>query len=209
MVKLCKVEIESSGSGGFDAGGLARSLLRKDLIMAISKIQSESMNLADTFAFTGSVSCAGKIVSFGSYNSGYGSGARLHTTSESFVDLGLYGCYYAVFCQITKNSVDCLNYSKVCNSSDLIIGMNVPVYNANVTYGHGFRLEFEATQNIGTYVILDITVMELADGCGFHGYGGSSSSVYNCLWNCYDFLIYRSYFFHQGYTTGNIRFSLK
>ena len=32
--------------------------------MAISKIQSESMNLADTFAFTGTVSGAGKIVSF-------------------------------------------------------------------------------------------------------------------------------------------------
>ena len=34
---------------------------------------------------------AGKIVSFGSYNSGYGSGARLQTTSESWVNLEING----------------------------------------------------------------------------------------------------------------------
>ena len=60
--------------------------------MAISKIQSESMNLADTFAFTGNVSGAGKILSFGSYNSGTGSGARLATSSTSW-----RCCYYKKF----------------------------------------------------------------------------------------------------------------
>ena len=171
--------------------------------MAISKIQSESMNLADTFAFTGTVSGAGKIVSFGSYNSGYGSGARLQTTSESWVNLEINGTNQAVFGQITKNSDDSLNYNKVSNSSHLIIGMNVPVYNANGNNGHGFRLKFETTQNSGTYNILDITSQGPAHGWGFHGYGGSTSSMNNCIWNTYDNSTYRSAI--QGYT-GNVRF---
>ena len=111
--------------------------------MTISKIQSESMNLADTFAFTGTVSGAGKIVSFGSYNSGTGSGARLQTTSTSWVNLEINGTNQAVFGQITKNSDDSLNYNKVSNSSHLIISMNVPVYNSNGNNAHGFRLKFE------------------------------------------------------------------
>ena len=171
--------------------------------MAISKIQSESMNLADTFAFNGTVSGAGKIVSFGSYNSGYGSGARLQTTSESWVNLEINGTNQAVFGQITKNSDDSLNYNKVSNSSHLIIGMNVPVYNANGNNGHGFRLKFETTQNSGTYNILDITSQGPAHGWGFHGYGGSTSSMNNCIWNTYDNSTYRSAI--QGYT-GNVRF---
>ena len=171
--------------------------------MAISKIQSESMNLADTFAFTGTVSGAGKIVSFGSYNSGYGSGARLQTTSESWVNLEINGTNQAVFGQITKNSDDSLNYNKVSNSSHLIIGMNVPVYNANGNNGHGFRLKFETTQNSGTYNILDITSQGPAHGWCFHGYGGSTSSMNNCIWNTYDNSTYRSAI--QGYT-GNVRF---
>ena len=170
--------------------------------MTISKIQSESMNLADTFAFTGTVSGAGKIVSFGSYNSGYGSGARLQTTSESWVNLEINGTNQLLG-QITKNSDDSLNYNKVSNSSHLIIGMNVPVYNANGNNGHGFRLKFETTQNSGTYNILDITSQGPAHGWGFHGYGGSTSSMNNCIWNTYDNSTYRSAI--QGYT-GNVRF---
>ena len=144
-----------------------------------------------------------KIVSFGSYNSGYGSGARLQTTSESWVNLEINGTNQAVFGQITKNSDDSLNYNKVSNSSHLIIGMNVPVYNANGNNGHGFRLKFETTQNSGTYNILDITSQGPAHGWGFHGYGGSTSSMNNCIWNTYDNSTYRSAI--QGYT-GNVRF---
>tara|TARA_B100000035_G_scaffold216061_1_gene185190 strand:+ start:23310 stop:23930 length:621 start_codon:yes stop_codon:yes gene_type:complete len=171
--------------------------------MSISKIQSESMNLADTFAFTGSVSGAGKILSFGSYNSGYGSGARLSTTSTSWVNLEINGTNQAVFGQITKNSDDSLNYNKLSNSSHLIIGMNVPVYNNNGNNGHGFRLKFETTQDSGTYNVLDITNEGPAHGWGWHGYGGATSSMNNCIWNTYDNATYRSAI--QGYT-GNVRF---
>ena len=83
--------------------------------MTISKIQAESINLSDTFAFTGTVTGAGdeaKILSFGSYNSGYGSGARLVTSTTSWVNLEINGTNQAVFGQITKNSDDSLNYNK-------------------------------------------------------------------------------------------------
>ena len=80
--------------------------------------------------------------------------------------------------------------------------MNVPVYNANGNNGHGFRLKFETTQNSGTYNILDITSQGPAHGWGFHGYGGSTSSMNNCIWNTYDNSTYRSAI--QGYT-GNVR----
>ena len=116
--------------------------------MAISKIQSESINLADTFAFTGSVSGAGKILSFGSYNSGTGSGARLATSTTSWTNLEINGDNQVIFGQITKNSDDSLNYNKVSNSSHLIISMNVPTYNNAGNGGHGFRLKFETTQNL-------------------------------------------------------------
>ena len=102
--------------------------------MTISKIQAESINLSDTFAFTGTVTGAGdeaKILSFGSYNSGYGSGARLVTTSQSWVNLEINGTNQAVFGQITKNSDDSLNYNKTSNSSHLIISINFPSYNNN------------------------------------------------------------------------------
>tara|TARA_A100001388_G_C28735928_1_gene484127 strand:- start:290 stop:913 length:624 start_codon:yes stop_codon:yes gene_type:complete len=172
--------------------------------MSISKIQSESMNLADTFAFTGSVSGAGKILSFGSYNSGYGSGARLSTTSTSWVNLEINGTNQAVFGQITKNTDDTLNYNKLSNSSHLIIGMNVPAYNTGGgNTGHGFRLKFETTQNSGTYNVLDITSEGPANGWGWHGYGGSHASMNNCIWNTYDNSTYRSAI--QS-ATGNVRF---
>ena len=137
--------------------------------MAISKIQSESINLADTFAFTGSVSGAGKILSFGSYNSGTGSGARLATSTTSWTNLEINGDNQVIFGQITKNSDDSLNYNKVSNSSHLIISMNVPTYNNAGNGGHGFRLKFETTQNSGTYNILDIQDNGPAHGWGFHG----------------------------------------
>tara|TARA_Y100001954_G_scaffold215964_1_gene246708 strand:- start:383 stop:1003 length:621 start_codon:yes stop_codon:yes gene_type:complete len=171
--------------------------------MAISKIQSESMNLADTFAFTGTVSGAGKILSFGSYNSGVGSGARLQTTSTSWVNLEINGDNQVIFGQITKNSDDSLNYNKVSNSSHLIISMNVPTYNNAGNGGHGFRLKFETTQNSGTYNILDIQDNGPAHGWGFHGYGGQNTAMNNCTWNTYDNSTYRSAI--QS-ATGNVRF---
>ena len=171
--------------------------------MAISKIQSESMNLADTFAFTGTVSGAGKILSFGSYNSGYGTGARLSTSSTSWVNLEINGDNQVIFGQITKNSDDSLNYNKVSNSSHLIISMNVPTYNDNGNGAHGFRLKFETTQNSGTYNILDISDNGPAHGWGFHGYGGAHTAMNNCTWNTYDNPTYRS---GIQSATGNVRF---
>ena len=54
--------------------------------MALSKIQAESMNLADTFAFTGTVSGAGKILQI---QTGTKSGSNATDSSGSFIDSGL------------------------------------------------------------------------------------------------------------------------
>ena len=132
--------------------------------MAISKIQAESMNLADTYSFTGTVTGAGdeaKILSFGSYNSGYGSGARLVTSSQSWVNLEINGTNQAVFGQITKNSDDSLNYNKTSNSSHLIITINYPTYLAGGSSGHGVRCRFESSQGSNAYDVLDLSLIHI------------------------------------------------
>ena len=174
--------------------------------MAISKIQAESMNLADTYSFTGTATGAGdeaKILSFGSYNSGYGSGARLATTSTSWANLEINGTNQAVFGQITKNSDDSLNYNKTSNSSHLIISINFPTYNANGSSGHGVRCRFESTQGSGAYDVLDVTTDGPANGWGMHGYGGATSAMNNFTWNTYDNSSYRNTI---KTSTGNMKF---
>ena len=52
--------------------------------MALSKIQSESMNLADTYAFTGTVSGVGKVLQV--VNASFSTAVT--TTSTSFTSLG-------------------------------------------------------------------------------------------------------------------------
>ena len=174
--------------------------------MTISKIQAESINLSDTFAFTGTVTGAGdeaKILSFGSYNSGYGSGARLATTSTSWANLEINGTNQAVFGQITKNSDDSLNYNKTSNSSHLIISINFPTYNSGGNSGHGIRCRFESTQGSNNYDVLDVTTDGPANGWGMHGYGGSTSAMNNFTWNTYDNSSYRNTI---KTSTGNMRF---
>ena len=174
--------------------------------MTISKIQAESINLSDTFAFTGTVTGAGdeaKILSFGSYNSGYGSGARLVTNSTDWVNLEINGTDQAVFGQITKNSDDSLNYNKTSNSSHLIISINYPTYISSSGSGRGVRCRFEATQGSNTYNTLDIISEGPAHGWGMHGYGGSHSAMNNFTWNTYDNSSYRNTI---KTSTGNMRF---
>tara|TARA_B100000676_G_C17828865_1_gene706704 strand:+ start:78 stop:707 length:630 start_codon:yes stop_codon:yes gene_type:complete len=174
--------------------------------MTISKIQAESINLSDTFAFTGTVTGAGdeaKILSFGSYNSGYGSGARLVTSSTSWVNMEINGTDQAVFGQITKNTDDSLNYNKTSNSSHLIISINFPSYNAGGNNGHGVRCRFEATQGSNTYNTLDIISEGPAHGWGMHGYGGNHAAMNNFTWSTYDNSSYRNTI---KTSTGNMRF---
>lgn len=64
--------------------------------MALSKIQSESMNLADTYAFTGTVSGAGAmaVVSTGTSATGLSDlQVTLPTSGYSVLDLHIFGYY--------------------------------------------------------------------------------------------------------------------
>ena len=184
--------------------------------MAISKIDTAGLaadavdntilDLAGNYSFSGTVTGAGdeaKILSFGSYNSGYGSGARLVTSSQSWVNLEINGTNQAVFGQITKNSDDSLNYNKTSNSSHLIISINFPTYNSGGNSGHGIRCRFESTQGSNNYDVLDVTTDGPANGWGMHGYGGSTSAMNNFTWNTYDNSSYRNTI---KTSTGNMKF---
>lgn len=184
--------------------------------MAISKIDTAGLaadavdntilDLAGNYSFSGTVTGAGdeaKILSYGSYNSGYGSGARLVTSSTSWQNLEINGTNQAVFGQITKNSGSSLNYNKTSNSSHLIISINYPTYMGNASSGHGLRCRFESTQGSNAFDVLDVTTDGPANGWGMHGYGGSTSAMNNFTWNTYDNSSYRNTI---KTSTGNMRF---
>jgi len=63
--------------------------------MSLSKIQAESMNLADTYAFTGSVSGAGGGKLIGSSRITYTAGTVTITTTANSVDTGIDHTYTA------------------------------------------------------------------------------------------------------------------
>tara|TARA_R100001224_G_scaffold30616_1_gene16869 strand:+ start:108 stop:659 length:552 start_codon:yes stop_codon:yes gene_type:complete len=91
--------------------------------MAINKIQSESINLADTFAFTGTVTGAGESNSPSFYAYGSSSTSITHDTlvrvavqSEQF-DNG--GCYNNTSGSVTLNSLTAPAYSFTPNVAGL------------------------------------------------------------------------------------------
>ena len=154
----------------------------------------------------GSIFVPGQIISAGTYNTGTGSGARLSTTSTSWVVLEINGTNQATFGRIGKYSDDGLTFNKVSNSSHLIISLNVPSYNNNGNNGHGIRCHMETTQGSNTYDILDITSEGPAHGWGFHGYGGSHAAMNNFTWCTYDNSSYRATI---KASTGNMKFFFK
>ena len=154
----------------------------------------------------GSIFVPGQIISAGTYNTGHGSGARLITTSTSWVTLEINGTNQATFGRIGKYSDDGLTFNKVSNSSHLIISLNFPTYNSGGNNGHGVRCHMETTQGSGTYDILDIIDNGPAHGWGFHGYGGVHAAMNNFTWSTYDNSSYRS---TVKASTGNMKFFFK
>ena len=154
----------------------------------------------------GSIFVPGQIISAGTYNTGTGSGARLSTTSTSWVILEINGTNQATFGRISKYSDDGLQFNKISNSSHLIISLNFPTYNAGGSNGHGIRCHMETTQGSGTYDILDITDEGPAHGWGFHGYGGLHAAMNNFTWSTYDNSNYRNTI---KTSTGNMKFFFK
>jgi len=151
----------------------------------------------------GSVIIPGSIVSAGTYNTGYGSGARLSGTFTSWTTLKINGTNQAAFGRISKYSDDGLQFNKISNSSHLIISLNFPTYNAGGNNAHGIRCHMETTQGSNTFNILDILDEGPAHGWGWHGYGGVSSAMNNFTWCTYDNSSYRATI---KTTTGNMKF---
>ena len=171
-----------------------------------SSSSSNTINVASGHKISGdagSIFVPGQIISAGTYNTGYGSDARLATTSTSWSVLPINGTNQATFGRIGKYSDDGLTFNKVSNSSHLIISLNFPSYNSNGNNGHGLRCHMEKTQGSGTYDILDITDEGPAHGWGFHGYGGSHAAMNNFTWCTYDNSSYRA---TVKASTGNMKF---
>ena len=104
--------------------------------MALSKIQAESMNLADTYAFTGTVSGAGKILQSKNVTAGtWANTNNWNTTSTSYVDSGL---------NLTITPL---------SSSSTILGTGFISYGADMTYTAP-RWDFKIYRNSGT---VDVT----------------------------------------------------
>ena len=171
-----------------------------------SSSNSNTINVASGHKISGdagSIFVPGQIISAGTYNTGYGSGARLSTTSTSWQVLEINGTNQATFGRISKYSDDGLQFNKISNSSHLIISLNVPSYNNNGNNGHGVRCKMETTQGSGTFNILDITPLGPAHAWGFHGYGGATAAMNNFTWCTYDNSSYRATI---KASTGNMKF---
>ena len=121
---------------------------------------------------------AGQIVKVATYNTGYGSGARTTSSSSSWTTIAINGT--------NKNAVNCTNsfnvitFNKSANSN-LLITINFPAYIS--PGGSGFGVRCQARVSGGSYSLVDILTNGPAHGWGFHGYGGSHSSMNNFTWS--------------------------
>ena len=143
----------------------------------------------------------GTIIKRGSYNTGWGSGARTTTASTSWSTINVNGTDQAGF-GIGKFSDDGLTFEKISNKSHLEITINLPVY---VAGGSGGGCRCQASYDNGSnYTILG----HLSEGYG-HGWGatsahgGAGAGTLNYTWSTFDNSSVRSNWL--GYT-GTVRF---
>ena len=124
---------------------------------------------------------SGMVIRSGFYDTGTGSGARLTTSSTSFIVANVNGTGQ-VGHNIGKFSDDGLTYTKVSSNSHLNFTISLPFYLATGGTGWGIR-GLLSTDNGGNYS----PISGLADGpankWGAGGYGGDSSGVLNYTWN--------------------------
>jgi len=143
----------------------------------------------------------GAVINSGTYNTGYGSGAMINTTSTSWQTLRINGTSQAVHGSITKKSADALNFNKISGNSHLIISINFPTYNNVGGSGHGCRLQ--GAYDDTNYALQDISSEGPAHGWGFHGYGGATAAMNNFTWCTADNPTYASNWLTA---TGNVAF---
>ena len=123
----------------------------------------------------------GLIINSRSYNSGYGTGARLVTSSQTWQTMPIGGTNRDSFAAPDNPNIRA--FVKRRNDTHLRIKGWVPVYNANGGSGHGIRIQMclsdvPATYNAGAnYFTVGLLSDGMANGWGMDGYGGSTSSV--------------------------------
>lgn len=143
----------------------------------------------------------GTIIKRGSYNTGWGTGARTATASTTWSVINVNGTSQAGF-GVGKFSDDGLTFEKISNKSHLEITINFPVY---VAGNHGGGIRCRASYDGGSnYSILG----NLTNGYG-HAWGATSAhgtygaGTLNYTWSTYDNSSVRSNWL--GYT-GSVRF---
>ena len=133
---------------------------------------------------TAGILSPGQVINTGSYNTGYGSGARLTTTSGSWQTLNIVGTSAAAFGSCSQTISNVITFNKKYNNSQILITANFPTYNGNGGSGHGIRLQYYRTGQ--SAALVDILTDGPAHGWGFHGYGGGHSGMNNFTWNTHD-----------------------
>ncbi len=143
----------------------------------------------------------GTIIKRGSYNTGWGSGARTTTASTTWIAINVNGTSQAGF-GVGKFSDDGLTFEKISPKSHLEITINFPVY-VGGTSGGGIRCQ-ASYDNGSNYTILG----HLSEG-PFHawgatpGHGTTGAGGIFYTWSTYDNASVRSNWL--GYT-GTVRF---
>ena len=155
-------------------------------------------------ADTGGVISPGQVINYGSYNTGYGSGAGISSTSTSWQTLQIVGTSAASFGSCSQTISNVITFNKKYNNSQLLVTTNFPTYNSPGGSGHGIRLQYYKTG--GSATIVDIITDGPAAGWGFHGYGGNTSAMNNFTWNTYDKSAVRSDLVNY---TGDVHFYIE
>ena len=153
---------------------------------------------------TGGVISPGQVINYGSYNTGYGSGAGISSTSTSWQTLNIVGTNAAGFGSCSQTISNVITFNKKYNNSQLLVSTNFPTYNSPAGAGHGVRLQYYRTGQSAS--IVDISDDGPAHGWGWHGYGGQTSAMNNFTWNTYDKSTVRSDLVNY---TGDVHFYIE
>ncbi len=133
---------------------------------------------------TAGIVSPGQVINAGTYNTGYGSGARLSTTSATWQTLPIVGTGASAFGSCSQTITNVITFNKKYNNSQILITVNFPTYNDTGGSGHGIRLQYYRTGQ--SAALVDILDNGSAHGWGWHGYGGATAAMNNFTWNTHD-----------------------
>ena len=116
-----------------------------------------------------------------SYNTGYGTGARLLSTSNSWATLPISGTGATG----ERTGTNTLKFDKLDNDSTMTVSVSFPYYSPGSASGFGIRLRYSV--NGGSSYGTDWLADGPAHGWGAGGYGNvSRSDMFSFTWNTED-----------------------